>query len=453
MNFMNKFLAVLKREYKKTVFSWTFVITTFLMPLVIGLLAVASYVIFSAEGDVTRIVIVDKKGNVAARLQKNLSVERVLEKKGKAIKESFGNLSASQEEKVKKSIEQIGGEFEFVDFDLNGKSVDKIKRELNSLIAEKKLETYLIIPDDITARESRFELYSRKAGDFITNQALENALNEAVRSQRLADANISEDKLAELSRPVVFATTSITEEGNEKDNTASPVAGFIVAYLLFIILAIYGQAIMGAIVEEKETRISEILFSSAKPFELLMGKLVGVGLAGLTQLALWIASVLALVAFGVANVIASGMDVPFPEISVLTIIYFFIFFFLGYFIYATIYALIGSMVTNMQEGGQFLMPVIMIMLLNLYLCYPIVRDPNSTLSFWVSIAPFFATMAMPVRILSEIPPFWHVALAILLNGLTIVGLTWVASRVYRVGMLMYGKKATIPEVWKWIWQS
>ncbi len=450
---MNKFFAVLIHEYKKMVFAWTFLITTLLMPLIIGLLAFISFLIFSAEGDVTRIVIADLNGKVAVRLRKNLSAEAVADKKEKAVKESFKNLGASKEEQLKKGIEQLGGTFKFVEFNVKDKSDEQIKQELNSMIAENKLEAYLIIPKDIHAADSRFELYSRKAGDFITNETLESALNNAVRSQRLADANISEEKLRELSRRVIFAATSITEEGSEKEKTASPWAGFVVAYLLFIILMIYGQAIMGAIVGEKETRISEILFSSAKPFELLMGKLVGVGLAGLTQLAIWIASALAFIAFGVANVVASGMDVPFPEINVLTILYFFIFFFLGYFIYATIYAFIGSMVTNMQEGGQLLFPVIMIMLVNLYLCYPIVRDPNSTLSFWVSIAPFFATMSMPVRILAEMPPFWHIALAIFLNLLTIVGLTWMASRVYRVGMLMYGKRATIPEVWKWIRHS
>ena len=135
------------------------------------------------------------------------------------------------------------------------------------------------------------------------------------------------------------------------------------------------------------------------------------------------------------------------------VIYFFIFFLLGYFIYATIYALIGSMVTSMQEGGQFALPPILILLIGLYFCFAVIRDPNSAFAFWVSIAPFFAPIVMPVRIVSDMPPFWQIALAIVLNGAAIVGLTWAASRVYRVGMLMYGKRATIPEVWKWIRQS
>ncbi len=450
---MKKFLAVVKREYKKTVFAWTFLITTFVMPLAVVLLGIISALIFTADGDQTRMIIVDKKGKVAARIKENLSPKKMVEKQEKAVKETLGNLATGQEEQLKQSLESLGGKFEFIDFDPTGKSPSEIKAELNSMIAAKQIEAYLIIPDDISAPESRYELFSRKAGDFILNSSIEDSVNDAVVSQRLADANIDEDQLRRLRRRIVFETTSLTEKGEENEEASSPWAGFVVAYLLFIILMIYGQAIMGAIVEEKETRISEVLFSSAKPFELLMGKLVGVGLAGLTQLAIWLATLGIVAAFGFANAISRGMEVPIPEITPLVIVYFFIFFFLGYFIYATIYALIGSMVTNMQEGGQFLFPVILIMLVNLYLCYPIIRDPNSTLSFWVSIAPFLATMAMPVRILAEIPPLWQVALAIVLNLATILGLTWVASRVYRVGMLMYGKRATIPEVWKWIWSS
>ena len=135
------------------------------------------------------------------------------------------------------------------------------------------------------------------------------------------------------------------------------------------------------------------------------------------------------------------------------IVFFFVFFIVGYFIYASIYALVGSTVTTVQEGGQFALPVIMVLLTGFYLCFAVIRDPNSTLSFWASIAPFVAPMTMPVRIMAEMPPLWQIGLAILINCLTIVGLVWLAARVYRVGMLMYGKRASIPEVWKWLRQA
>ena len=450
---MQKFLAVLKREYKKVVFTWTFLITTFLMPVIAGCFVLVPAFIFSMEGDQTRIAIADKNGNISERLVANLSPKKIAEKAQKAAKESIQDLNATQEEKMRRSAEQLGGNFGFVDYDAGDKSVEQIKKELNAQIKEKKLDAYLIIPETIDDKDAKFELYSRKAGDFIINSTLEDALNEAVRSQRLADSDISEEKVLALSKKVSFTKKPITEDGEEKNEDSSPWAAFIVAMLIYIILAIYGQAIMAAIVEEKETKISEVLFSSARPFELLMGKLVGVGMAGLTQLAIWILSLLLLATFGLASLVASGMEVSLPSITPLMIFYFFLFFLLGYFIYATIYALIGSMVSNMQEGGQFALPPIMLLLVGLYFCFAVVRDPNSTFAFWVSIAPFFAPIVMPVRILAEIPPFWQIALAVVLNLVTIIGLTWIASRVYRVGMLMYGKRATIPEVWKWIKQS
>jgi ABC-2 type transport system permease protein len=450
---MNKFLAVLKREYKKVVFTWTFLITTFLVPIVAGLFVLVPMFIFSIEGDQTRIAVADKSGKLTERLEKNLSPIKIAEKAKQASREAIEDLNASQDEKMRRSAEQLGGNFEFVRYNAEDKTTEQIKRELNARIAEKTLDAYLIIPADYSDKDADFQFYSRKAGDFIINSTLENALNDAVRSQRLADSNISEEKLKGLSSKIKFVKKPISETGEEKEDNNSFWASFIVAMLIYIILAIYGQAIMAAIVEEKETRISEVLFSSAKPFELLMGKLVGVGLAGLTQLGIWITSILVLATFGMATLVTSGTEISIPNITPLMIIYFFIFFLLGYFIYATIYALIGSMVSNMQEGGQFALPPIMILMVGLYFCFAVVRDPNSTFAFWVSIAPFFAPIVMPVRILAEVPPFWQIALAFVLNGLAIVGLTWVASRVYRVGMLMYGKRATIPEVWKWIKQS
>jgi len=217
-----------------------------------------------------------------------------------------------------------------------------------------------------------------------------------------------------------------------------------------VTLAIYGNVIMGAVVEEKETRIAEILFSSARPFELMLGKLFGVGLAGLTQLSIWMTS-----AVVILGLLASQTDLGpilgmVPTITPFMLILFLIFFLLGFFIYASIFALIGSMVTSMQEGGQFAFPPVLIMLAGFYFCFPVIRDPNSTLSVLVSMAPFLAPITMPVRILAEMPPFWQIGVAIVVNVATIAVLVWITARVYRVGMLMYGKRATIPEVWKWI---
>ena len=450
---MKKFLAVVKREYKKVVFTWTFLITTFMMPFIGALFLIVPMLIFTIEGEQTRIAFADLNGNIAPRLKANLSPEKIADNFKKTAEESLDKLEPGQNTQIEETAKLFGSNFKIIDYDAAGKTKDEIKAALNSLVAKKELDAYIIIPQDINSKDSNFELFSRKAGDFIINSALENALSEAVRSQRLVDADISEEKLRQLTRRVSLEKKSITETGAEKEDGADPMSGFIIASFIMTILLIYGQAIMAAIVEEKETKISEVLFSSAKPFELLMGKLVGVGLAGLTQMAIWLFAGSLLLGFGALSAAASGFPIEIPMVTPVMLAYFIIFFLLGFFIYATIYAFIGSMVTNMQEGGQFAVLPVMVLVFGLYFCFAVVRDPNSSLSFWMSIAPFFAPVVMPVRILAEVPPFWQILLAMFLNFATIIGLTWLTSRVYRVGMLMYGKRATIPEVWKWIWQS
>lgn len=450
---MRKFFAVVKHEYKKIVVKWTFLIGTLLFPIIGACFAIVPAIIFSLKGEQTRIVVVDPTNKILPRLKENVSAERIAAKAEEALKESYGEPNIAQQDQMKQSAAMLASGFAFIDYDTAGKSSDQIRLELNAKAAADEIDAYLVIPPDIAARDATFEFRSRKAGDFVANDTLRDALNEAVRSQRLADANISETLVKDLSRNVEFESKSINEKGEEKDSEMLFIASLVIGMMIYISLTIYGQVILGAVVEEKETRIAEILFSSARPFTLLFGKLVGVGLAGLTQLGIWVGSLAAIVGFVSTQADMGPILASLPNITPLMVVYFFIFFIVGYFIYASIFALIGAMVTTVQEGGQFAFPPIMIMLIGFYFSFAVIRDPNSSLSFWVSIAPFFAPMTMPVRILAETPPFWQIGLSVLINCLAIAGLVWVAGRVYRVGMLMYGKRATIPEVLKWIRQA
>jgi ABC-2 type transport system permease protein len=224
---------------------------------------------------------------------------------------------------------------------------------------------------------------------------------------------------------------------------------FAVGFIMYLAILMYGQVILGAVIEEKETRIAEILFSSVRPFQLMMGKLVGVSLVALTQLAIWGTAFAAFALYGVNLLASRGLKTSIPPVPFSQYIYFGLFFLLGYFIYATIYALVGSMVTTTQEGGQLAMPIILILVVSFYLFLPVSRSPDSSFSFWVSMIPFSAPVAMLVRIVTQTPPFWQIALSLLIGFGTVVLIMWVASRIYRVGMLMYGKRASIPEALRW----
>jgi ABC-2 type transport system permease protein len=450
---MRKFWAVVRHEYRKIVVKWTFLVGTLLFPVIGLAFAIVPAIIFSLKGEPTRLVIVDHSRKIEQRLKENLSFEKIEQKARKAAREQVTDLTPSQEDKLKRGSQQLASGFIFVNYESEGKSDDQIRRELNAKASNDEIDAYLIIPPNVDQADARFDFRSRKAGDFVSNDTLKDALNEAVRSQRLADASIDEGRLSDLSRNVDFESKSLNEKGEEKDSDALFMASLIIGMMIYLTLTIYGQVIMGAVVEEKETRIAEILFSSARPFQLMLGKLVGVGLAGLTQLGIWVASLAAIVAFLTLQADMEPIIGSLPHITPLMVFYFLIFFLVGYFIYASMFALIGSMVTTVQEGGQFAFPPIMIMLIGFYLGFAVIRDPNSSLSFWVSISPLFAPLTMPIRIMAEVPPFWQIALSIGLNCLAIAGIVWLAARVYRVGMLMYGKRATIPEVWKWIKQG
>jgi ABC-2 type transport system permease protein len=450
---MKKFLAVVKHEYRKVVLKWSFLIGTLLLPFLAACFGVVPALIFSLKGEPTRIVIVDPTGKIEPRLIANLSPEKMEARAHRAAEESLKDFTPSQEDQIKRSSKQVEQEFQFISYDTKGALTNDIRADLNSMIVSGTADAYLLIPENVDSSDATFEFRSRKAGDFVVNESFKEALNDAVRSQRLADANINEARLKELTHEVNLDSKGIDEKGAERDSSATYIVSFVIALMIYITLAIYGQAIMGAVVEEKETRIAEILFSSARPFELMMGKLVGVGLAGLTQLGIWVASAAVIVSIVALQTDLSALTGKLPAISPLMIVYFLVFFLLGFFIYASIFALIGSMVTTVQEGGQFAFPPVMLMLIGFYFSFAVVRDPNSSLSFWISIAPFFAPITMPVRILSETPPFWQIGLSFIVNAIAIAALIWLASRVYRVGMLMYGKRATIPEVWKWIRQA
>ena len=450
---MRKFLAVVRHEYRKVVMRWTFLIGTLLFPL-LGLgFSVIPALIFSIKGEPTRMVIVDRTGKIAPRIKAELSAESVDARIREAAKPQIKDMSATQDERMRRGAKRMASGIIFVDYDPDGKPRETVRAELNLMAADDDIDAYLIIPDNAADPDARYEFLSRKAGDFVVSDMVKDALNEAVHSERLAEANIDETQLKAISQEVDLDTKSITQRGEEKDSESLFVASLVIGMMIYITLTIYGQVIMGAVVEEKETRIAEILFSSARPMELMFGKLVGVGLAGLTQLGIWVISLTAIIGFLSVQSGTAEMLSGVPRVSPLMILYFLLFFLVGYFIYASIFALIGASVTTPQEGSQLAFPAIMLLLVGFYFSFIVIRDPNSSMSFWVSIAPFFAPITMPVRILAETPPFWQILLALSLNLLTICGLVWLAARVYRVGMLMYGKRASIPEILRWVRQA
>lgn len=452
---MDKLLAIIKREYIQRVRSRMFLVWTILGPLMLVFFSVVPALVFGIKaGEPTRIAVVDQTGKMYERVSDALMNESVVDKEGEETSESnpAKNINASPQERMRRAGRNMSGSYTIEAVNPNGRSIEAITKELDERVLKNKLDGYLIIPPDVLT-SGQIIYHGRNTGDVVTMDQIRSRVAKAIRDQIIAEANVPQKVFADISKPVKMDSQRITEAGTQRDSGEGFVMVLVVGFLIYLMLVTYGQVILGAVVEEKETRIAEVLFSSVRSFTLMMGKLIGVSLVALTQYGIW-AIVFALFAlYGVGMLAAKGIPVSLPHIAPSLVIYFIIFFLLGYFIYATIYALVGAMVTTTQEGGQLALPVIFLLMIGFYLSFAVMRSPNSSFAFWVSMIPFWSPITMMVRIVTQQPPFWEIALSILIGFATVVLLIWLAARVYRIGMLMYGKRASIPEVIRWVRQA
>jgi ABC-2 type transport system permease protein len=445
---MRKFFAVVKREYVQRVRTKFFVVATILGPVLMAAFTIVPALMFGIKaGGPTRLALVDQTGKMYERVAKELM-------SGKEARNNVATLEPPSQQPMgpnnsKEQINQAGKlikpTFVIEQARLDNRSIAEVRKELEARVQNRELDGYVLLPPNLL-KDGQPEFRARNAADLFTKSNVESAISRAVRGQRLVEAGIDEKTVAKASEPVDLKT--IEAGGKESKGDASFFLVFGLGLLIYMSVLLYGQFVLGAVIEEKETRIAEILFSSMRSFPLMMGKLIGVSLVALTQLGIWAA------AFSIFSLwAASGSSITLPHIPPMVFVYFIIFFLMGYFIYSTVYAVVGSMVTTTQEGGQLALPVVLMLVAGFYLSFNIIRSPSSPLAFWASMFPFFAPITMLVRIVTETPPLWQILLSLGIGVATIVGLVWLASRIYRVGMLMTGKKATIPEVWRWVRQA
>lgn len=450
---MTKFLAVIKREYMTRVRSKMFVVTTVLGPVMIVLFTVVPAFIAGIKVGVTRIAIIDQTegGMMYERVRQS-----VLSKGDDDEEAEAGGSQATQAinsntlERSSNAERRRETSYQVEPVQLGGRTLENVSRELNEKIAKDQLDGYIILPTDIL-QDGEVKYYGRNVGDVFTREQIRDRISRAVRDQRMENEKIDRSLIAKINKPVNM--TAINSESGRQESGSGFFFVFIVGFLVYIMIIMYGQVILAAVVEEKETRIAEMLFSSMRSFPLMLGKLIGVSLVALTQFAVWALAFVAFAAYGIGMLSDRGMNVHLPPLPPIFFIYFFFFFVLGYFIYATVYALVGSMVTTTQEGGQVAMPILFMLIIGFYFAFPVIRSPNSPLAFWVSMFPFFSPITMLVRIVTQTPPFWQIALSLGIGFATVVLLMWLAARIYRVGMLMYGKRASIPEVLRWVKQA
>ncbi|MDH3255372.1 MAG: ABC transporter permease, partial [Acidobacteriota bacterium] len=306
--------------------------------------------------------------------------------------------------------------------------------------------------DDTGLNDNTVEYHAESLTNFITQQTLERALSSVIQRERLQTGGYDVERIGELIRSVDLETVRVSAEGSKAD---AGIGGFALAIFLFMVLymttLLYGNQVMLGVLEEKNSRIVEILIATVRPLELMLGKLIGIGLIGLTQLSIWVATALLLTApalVGLATALPENVEIP--TLSVALIAHFLALFILGYFLYATFYAMVGSAFNNPQEAQQLASLAVVFVVLPWLFFMPILNDPDSTLAVVTSLIPMFTPTLMMLRIAVKMPPAWQLLLGYVLTFASCLAMTWLCARIYRVGILMYGKKPTLKEVWRWI---
>jgi ABC-2 type transport system permease protein len=356
-----------------------------------------------------------------------------------------------------------------------------------------KSEYYAILQilPSITYEPTAVHLFSTKQPSFAVKNYISSTMEKELKNQKLRAAGINEEVLKSIKSDVSIRTIQWTEDGKEKEGSTeiAMAVGYVSGFLIYFFIFMFGSQVMRGVIEEKSSRIVEIIISSARPFELMMGKIVGVALVGLTQFFLWIILTFAIVAgvktfafpeLGTKNAqevvaqdmfAASGQNTAevqqvmqqkqnmqefegifnsLKSVDYGVMIGSFIFFFLGgYLLYGSLFAAIGSAVDNEADTQQFMLPITIPLILGMFVMMNAIQTPESSVAFWFSIIPFTSPIVMMVRIPFGVP-YWELALSMGILIITFIFTTWLAGKIYRTGILMYGKKINYKELWKWI---
>jgi ABC-2 type transport system permease protein len=332
------------------------------------------------------------------------------------------------------------------------KDMDGLRKELNQQVLSDELTAYLIIPKNISEGGTA-EYYSRNVSDFDKLRSINTAVNSVVIEKRLNKEGLDSSKITEYLKRIRWKNNKVTKRGVEEDTGGTFIIAYFLVLILYMTLFFYGSIIMRGVIEEKTSRVVEVVLSSLKPFQLMMGKLLGIAAVGFTQYTIWALFGLAVSKYGgslVSGIFPQAQSFKMPSMPAYIFVYFVVFFILGYFLYGTLYAAIGSVVNSEKEAQQLLFPISMFLIVPILLIMFVMRSPSSSMSVILSLIPFFTPILMLLRISILLPPFIQVAGSIVIMILMILLMVWLVSKIYRVGILMYGKRPNMKEIIKWV---
>lgn len=434
---MNKIGLIIGREFNERVRKKSFIITTILMPVLMILLMAAPALIMSfSQGDEKAIGVIDASGLIGERLQDDETMR-----------------------------------FESLNLPLEAARQDRTD-----------LFAILYIAPDILQNPNGVQLYANSSTSLTLEMAISSQIEQILEEEKLKQYDILnlQEILDEISTSVsmqTFRNDKSQEESNEAQSSmVATVIGYILAFVLYMFLLIYGSMVMQSVIEEKNNRVLEVMVSSVKPFDLMMGKILGVGAVAVLQVAIWGVLVMGVGTLVVphlmpeemmasATAIEQGAMVQSADfdpdlmqaVAAVTdtgyllkiFVSMLLFVFGGFLLYAAMFAAVGSAVDNVQDASQLQTPITLPIILGLLMMLAVINDPTSKLAFWFSMIPLTSPIVMMARIPYDIPT-WEILLSLLILYLSFVVLVWFAAKIYRVGIFMYGKKPTFKELWKWM---
>ena len=411
-----KLWAIVRREYVERVRTKAFVIGTVLGPLLMAAMMLGPMLLAKRSGAQLRVAVVDATGALQGAAEQALRDARSDDKARFQVLP--GGEGTAEEREAALRRETLSG----------------------------RMDGYVVLPSD-AVQKGVASYVGRNVSNRMDLRTMERSLGDLLLSQRLRGAGLDPAHVKRLTRDLDLKTIRLSDKGQREDRGSAMMLSMILMMILYISILMWGQAVMMGVIEEKGSRVIEVLASGVPATVLLAGKLAGIGAAGFTQFLVWTVSTFVLSAG------ASGMSVgafEMPEVPLTVLVSFVVFFALGFLFYAALYAAVGAAVNTVQEAQNFIFPV-MLPLIGGFVCFPVVLEsPDSTLAVVLSLIPPLSPLLMFLRIVVLTPPAWQIALSFVLVSLAIAAVLWFSARVYRVGILMYGKKPTFPELMKWV---
>ena len=431
---MKKVWVIIKREYLVRVLTRAFIIGTIVSPLILlGLIVIPGLVAERTSGGQREVTVIDQSGDsdLFPLIKERVALQAVGDwdgenKPGRATRFVL----------TRKVVLPDQDPNEFIKHDSNGQS-------------DRGSETAYLILGAGVLDGLQPEYHARNLSDFSI-RSLEESVSAAISERRLMRAGFDASRIAKFMKPVDLKIFKVGSGGESKAGGVRQdfMVAFALLFFLYISVLFYGLFVMRGVIEEKQSRIVEIVISSVKPIQMMIGKLIGIGLVGLTQIGIWAVSAALISMFG-RRLLASQQS-QIPAIPMSLLLYFVLYFVLGFFLFATLYAIVGAIVSSEEDAQQVQFPVTMLIVVPMMIFGMVMSNPNSTSSIVLSLVPFFAPTLMMLRISVTNPPVWQIILSMLIMVVTILGFLAVAAKIYRVGILMYGKRPSLAELGRWL---